>query len=452
MSGRTTLLTLWLGFSISAAAPASDGPTVHWPQFRGPAARGIAEGAGTPTTWDVEKGENVRWKQAIPGLGHSSPAIWGDRIFLTTAVAGEKEASVRTGLYGDIESVDENYPHKFQVICLDKKTGRILWTQTAHEGVPKVKRHLKGSHASCTVATDGRHVVAFFGSEGLFCYDFEGKLLWKRDFGIIDSGYFAVPTAQWGFASSPVIFEGRVIIQADGQKDSFVAALDVRDGRDLWKTPRQEVPTWGTPTVHRSGGRTQVICNGWKHIGGYDFETGKELWKLVGGGDIPIPTPIVAHDLIFIANAHGRMGPVYAIRLNAEGLIEAPEPGTENQHIAWWNDRVHDYMHTPIVVGDELYTCRTEGILNVFDARTGEKRYGKRLGTGGSSFTASSVAADGKVYIVNESGDVFVVKAGREFELLATNSMGDVCMATPAISEGVIYFRTQKSLIAVGAK
>lgn len=453
MVGRNVRRCVASALLLGALAAAhADAPEKNWPQFRGPGASGVAEGFKTPVTWNIERGENLRWKQAIPGLGHSSPAIWGERIFLTTAVAEGKDEGLRTGLYGDIESVNENYPHKFQVICIDKKDGKILWTQTAHEGVPKVKRHQKGSHASCTVATDGKHVVAFFGSEGLYCYDFDGKLLWKRDFGVIDSGYYVVPSAQWGFSSSPVIFENRVIIQADGQKDSFVAALNIADGHDVWKTARDEVPTWGSPTVYRQDGRTQVICNGYKHIGGYDFATGKEVWKLVGGGDIPIPTPIVAHGLIFIANAHGRMGPLYAIRSSAEGTIVPPDPGSENQNIVWWNDRAHDYMHTPIIVGDELYTCRTEGVMTAFDARTGAKLYGKRLGKGSASFTASSVAADGKIYFTDEDGDVFVVKAGKEFELLATNEMGEVCMATPAISEGVLYFRTQKSLIAIGAR
>lgn len=426
-------------------------PGQNWPQFRGEQASGVSEGKPTPVDWSIESGRNVRWKTAIPGLGHSSPVAWGERIYLTTAVRdADAEAPLKVGLYGDIEPVSDEGPHRWQVLCVERGSGAIVWTQTACQGVPKIKRHPKSTHANSTPATDGRHVVAFFGSEGLFCYDADGKLLWKLDLGLLDSGYYVVPGAQWAFGSSPVIFDEMVIVQCDVQGESFLAAYHLRDGRELWRTRRAEVPTWSTPTVHRVGDRTLVLVNGYRHIGGYDARTGAEVWRLTGGGDIPVPTPVVAHDLVFITNAHGPMHPVYAVRLTATGDVTPASEQDPGPAVAWWRRTRGNYMQTPLVYGDLLYCCRDDGILSVFQARSGESIYRKRLGSGGSGFTASPVAADGKVYFTSEEGEVFVVKAGATFELLATNPLGEVCMATPAISDGTLYFRTRGHLIAIG--
>jgi outer membrane protein assembly factor BamB len=440
-------MTAWLCFS--AIAVAGDPSGVQWPGFRGPNASGVADGFPTPTTWSVAGGENIRWKTPIPGLGHSSPAIWGDRVFVTTAVGGEKDSALRVGLYGDIAPVAEDAEHSWRILCLDKKTGKILWDREATRGLPKVKRHPKATHANSTPATDGRYVVAFFGSEGLYCYTVEGELVWKKGFGVLDSGYYAVPAAQWGFGSSPVIHQDMVIVECDVEKDSFLTALNIKDGSVLWRTPRDEVPTWGTPTVHVGADRQQVIVNGYKHLGGYELTTGKELWKMKGGGDIPVPTPVVAHDLIFITNAHGSAAPVYAVRTSATGEIAVSEAEPSNAHVAWSNLKIGNYMQTPLVYGDLLYCCRDSGILACYDARTGEKKYRERLAEG-VGFTASPVAADGKLYFTSEEGDVYVVQAGPEYKLLATNKMGEICMATPAVSEGNLFFRTQGHVVAIG--
>ncbi|MFN3649532.1 MAG: PQQ-binding-like beta-propeller repeat protein [Armatimonadota bacterium] len=428
------------------AAPAA----AHWPSFRGPNASGVSPVRGLPLKWDAAAGTGVRWKTPIRGLGHSSPVVWGDRVYVTSAVSGKENPELKVGLYGDIRPVEDDTVHRWLVFCLDRKSGKVLWERTAHEGVPKVKRHTKATQANPTMATDGKHAVAFFGSEGLYCYAPDGKLLWKKDFGVLDSGYFMVPAAQWGFASSPVIHDGVVVVQCDVQKGGFVAALDVRNGSELWRTPRNDVPTWGTPTVHTANGRTQVIVNGWKQIGGYDLKTGAELWRLTGGGDIPVPTPVVAHDLIFITNAHGRMAPIYAIRLDAKGDISLPEGATTNAHVAWSTHREGGYMQTPIVYGDHLYVCRDNGALSCYEARTGARVYQERLGTGRTGFTASPVAADGRLYFTSEDGDIYVVKAGEKFELLSVNPMGEVCMATPAIAPEMLVFRTQAHMVAVG--
>jgi len=365
---------------------------------------------------------------------------------------GLANPELKVGLYGDIHPFEDNTVHKWIVYCIDKRTGKILWEQVAYKGVPKVKRHPKATHASCTPATDGEHLVAMFGSEGLYCYSMDGKLLWKKDLGVLDSGYYKAPEMQWDFGSSPVIFQDKVFLQCDVQKGSFVAAFSIKDGRELWRTPREEVPTWSTPTVYQSGGRTLLLVNGYKHVGGYDAATGKEIWRLTGGGDIPVPTPIVAHDLVFITSAHGPVSPIYAIRPSATGDISLAENTTSNQHIAWSVPRDGAYMITPLVYGDYLYSSKNNGVINSFEARSGNRVYQERLGDGTTGFTASPVAADGKLYFSSEDGDIYVIKAGPKFEVLAKNSMGEVCMATPAISEGALFFRTQGHVVGIAER
>lgn len=423
-------------------------PTINWPSFRGPHASGVAEGAPTAIKWNVETGENIRWKTAIPGLGHSSPIVWGGKIFVTTAVPASGDAFLKVGLYGDGDSVKDDAPQSWHVLCLDKKSGKILWDKEAVQGVPKVKRHPKASHANSTPATDGKHVIAFFASEGLYCYDMDGELKWKKDLGVLDAGAPGAPDYQWGFASSPIIHDGQVIVQCDIQGDSFLAAFNITDGKETWRTPRDEEPTWGTPTICTSGGRTQIVCNGYQRIAGHDFASGKELWWMKGGGDVPVPTPVVAHDLIFITNAHGSEAPIYAIRPTAEGDITLPAIGESNAHIAWSKSRRGNYMQTPLIYRDHLYMCKDNGIFTIYHAQSGEQTARERVGST-TGFTASMVAADGKVYVTSEEGDVIVLKAGPEYSVMATNELGDIAMATPAISEGIILFRTQKNLIAV---
>ncbi len=420
----------------------------NWPSFRGPFATGIAEGYVTPVSWNAETSENIAWRTEIPGLGHSSPIVWGDRIFVTTAVSEKGDQELKVGLYGNIAPVEDESVHEFRVYCLDKRTGEIQWTHTAHQGVPKVKRHPKATHANSTPATDGKHVVAFFGSEGLYCYDMNGKLLWKKDFGVLDAAFFMVPTAQWGFASSPVIYDGVVVVQCDVLENSFLATLDIESGEEIWRTRREDVPTWSTPTVYAGGERIQIFVNGFKHIGAYDFKTGQEIWRLGEAGDIPVPTPVVAHDLAFFNSAHGKYSPIYAVRLDSKGDISLEPGATANQFIVWSVRRGGAYMQTPLIYGDYLYNLQINGALTCYQATTGEEIYREKVGDQ-ASFSASGVAADGKLYFPSEQGDVLVVKAGPEYELLDSNPMQDICMATPAISEGILYIRSHHYLFAV---
>jgi len=449
-SAAAVLATLLAVAHLSAASPR---PGVDWPQFRGIGAAGIGEGRAIATKWNIADGTNVAWKAALPGLGLSSPVVWGDLVCLTTAISGQKDAAIRPGLYGDIAPVDDSSEHEWRVMCLDKRTGRIAWERTAHKGVPAIKRHTKATHANSTLATDGHRLIAFFGSEGLYAYDLEGRLLWKKSLGVLDAGFFAAPEAQWETGSSPVLHDGVVVLQADVQKGSFLAAFDAKTGRELWRTPRAEVPTWGSPSVHEVAGRKQVIVNGWKHIGAYDLATGKEIWRMRGAGDIPVPTPVVHDGLVYITNAHGKEGaPVFAIRETAKGDITLAEGTTSNEHIAWSYPRDGGYMCTPLVYQGLVYIVKYNGVLNVYDAKTGAKKYQERLAGGTSAFTASPVAADGKVYFANEDGQVLVVKAAPAFELIATNEMASPVLATPAISDGRLLIRTASHLIAIGAR
>ena len=423
-----------------------------WPQFRGPAAAGVVEGRATPVRWDAEKSVNIRWKVPIPGLAHSSPVVWGNKVFVTTAVSVNPKEETRFGLYGDVAPVKEESKHTWKVYCLDKQTGKILWERTAYEGVPKVKRHPKATHASSTPAVDGKHVVALFGSEGLYCYDLNGKLLWKLDLGVLDAGWFYDPDYQWEHASSPVIHKNLVIVQADIQKDSYIAAYDIKTGKQVWKTPREEIPSWATPTVHEGKARAELITNGTKAIRGYDIATGKELWHLTPNSEITTPTPFVAHDLIYVTSGYAPIQPIYAIRPGATGDITLKEGEESNQFIAWSKKRGGPYMPTPIVYGDLLYVCSNQGVMTAYNARTGERVYQQRLADRGGAFTASMVASDGKIYLSSEDGEVFVVKAGPKHELLSVNPMGEVLMATPAISDGIIILRSQSHLFGIAER
>jgi outer membrane protein assembly factor BamB len=441
----TRALSTFASLMLCGAVLAAD----NWPSFRGPGASGVAAGAPAPLTWDVPANKGVKWRVAVPGLAHSSPIVWGKQVCLATAVSSASAAELKVGLYGNIESANDQSPHRFMVNCYDTQTGKPLWERVAHTGVPKVKRHTKSSHASSTLATDGRYIVAFFGSEGLYAFDMAGKPVWKKDFGVLDSGFFMAPEAQWAFASSPIIHGDRVIIQVDVQKDSFVAALDLATGTEVWRTPRADVPTWSTPAVVSQGDTPQVVVNGWKHIGGYDLASGKELWRMHGGGDIPVPTPITSHGLIFITNAHGGKSPVYAVKPSARGDITLKDTETSNAHIEWSAARDGAYMQTPLVYGDLLYVCKDNGVLSVFDVKTGQRHFQARLADGRTGFSASPVASNGRIYYTSEEGDVYVVKAGTTFEQLAVNPLGEVAMATPAIADGVMFFRTRGHLVAV---
>ena len=422
-----------------------------WPSFRGRGARGIAVDQNLPDQWDVPNGQNVRWKTPIEGLANSCPIVWKDKIFVTTAVSSEGNTKLRIGLYGEGDAAGDKSEHSWRLCCVDRQSGKILWQREADKGVPPVKRHLKSSQANSTPATDGKHVVALFNSGGLHCYDVDGKPLWKRELGVLDSGAFNDKDYQWGFASSPIIFQDTVIVQCDIQQDSFLASFEIASGEEVWRVPRDEIPSWGTPTVYETPQCPLLITNATNYVRGYDARSGVERWRLTRNAAITVPTPFVAHDLIFVTSGYRPIQPIYAIKLDATGDISLGDDEESNEHIAWSNDRGGPYLPTPIVYGDYLYTCANNGIVGCHEAKTGKRIYRARCGEGAAtSFTGSLVAADGKIFVTAEAGVTFVIKSGPKFEVLGTNKLGEYCLSTPAIAGGVMVFRTQQHLVAIG--
>lgn len=431
---------LLLAIAAVNAAHAED-----WPSFRGPGAKGVAENPNLPIRWDVESGSNIAWKSDLPGLGLSSPVISGDRVFLTTAVSSNPAMVFEAKLKGERDDRQDKAEQEFRVVALDKATGKILWNQLAVKSAPRVLRHPHNSYASPTPATDGTYLIAFFGSEGLYCYDLKGKLLWKKDLGILDQGAFDVPDYQWGSASSPILWHGKVFLQVDMHKGSFLAAFDAKTGREVWRTERDSKPSWSTPTIIETPTRSELVANGVEHVMGYDAETGKELWRLKGTSMISVPTPFTNDGLIYVFTGYFRyQRRSYAIRPGAKGDITGSK-----ESIAWMREEA-PYLSTPVAAGPYIYAFgnRGSGILNVYDAKTGATVYQQRMGQG-TGASASMIAAGDHVYAINEDGEVFVIKIGPKYEELAVNKMGEPVMATPAASGDTLYVRTASRLVAI---
>lgn len=444
---RLRPLFLWSLVVLSAGAASSVG---NWPSFRGNQASGVADGQNLPDHWDGTRGTNIRWKTRIPGLAHSSPVIWGDRLYVTTAISSRGEATFKHGLYGEGDASPDRSVHQWKLYCLDKRSGRIVWEKIAYTGVPREKRHMKSTYANSTPATDGRYVVAFFGSQGLYGFSAQGDLLWKRDLGVLDVGAYDAPEYEWGTASSPIIYGSKVIVQCDTQKEDFLLAADIATGTTLWKAGRDELPSWGTPNVFTGAGRAELVTNASNFIRGYDPETGKELWRLGGSSKITAPTPVFSEDLIVVASGRRPEAPLFVIRAGASGDITPGQGQSSSQQILWSRQQRGSYMPTPLVYRGFLYVLANQGIFDCYELRSGKELYRQRIAHQGGGFSASPVAADGRIYLPGEDGDVFVVKAGKEFELLSTNPMGERLMATPALSDGTMYIRAEHSVFAIG--
>jgi outer membrane protein assembly factor BamB len=448
-------LTLALGQILPAAADPPESfwasSPGSWPSFRGPQAAGVAPGKDWPLHWNGETGEGIRWRTTIPGLAHASPIVWEDKVIVTSAVTSRDSATYKHGLYGSGDASDDKSVHRWVVIALDKNTGKVLWQTTATEGVPKEKRHIKATYANSTPTTDGFRIVAFFGSQGLYALDMTGRLLWSRDLGRLDVGAYDAPTYEWGTASSPILWQNRVFVQVDTQGESFVMALDAATGETLWRTPRDELPSWGTPTVVETDGEPELVTNGSNFIRGYNPRTGEALWRLGGSSKITAPTPIFQDDRIIVASGRAPERPIFAIRPGQRGDLTLPQGQDHSEAIAWsWRGR-GSYMPTPLIYQGRVYVLANQGIFDAYDLQTGAEVYRQRIPHGGGGFSGSPVAADGKIYLPGEDGDVFVIRAGPEFQVLATNPMGERLMATPALSEGILFVRGEKSLFAVAS-
>ncbi|MDH3403298.1 MAG: PQQ-like beta-propeller repeat protein [Acidobacteriota bacterium] len=403
---------------VAAGAPAADSER-FWPQWRGPLANGVAPHADPPLTWSET--ENVRWKVPVPGRGHGSPVVWGDRVFLLTAVASDP---------GDEGGVTPAGPLRFVVLAVDRRTGATLWERTAAEEVPHEGTHPDGSWASASAVTDGELVVAYFGSRGLHAYDMNGEPLWSRDFGDMAT------RRGFGEGSSPLLAGDLVVVNWDHEGDSFLVALDKRDGREVWRRERDEITSWATPLLVAEGGRQQVVVNATGRVRGYDLETGEPLWEAGGQTVNVVPSPVHGAGLVY-ATSGFRGSALKAIRVaGARGDL------TGGDAVVWSHDRDTPYVPSPLLYGDRLYILKVNsGILTSLDAATGEVRFGPERLPGVEGVYASPVGAAGRVYVVGRGGDTVVLRHGDAFEVLATNHLDDTFTASPALVDGEIFLR-----------
>ncbi len=440
------ILSAFLLTALAAAASpgASAAGDTNWPQWRGPEGSGVSAERGLPEEWGEAK--NVRWKTPLPGKGHSSPVVWGKRVFVTTAVEGAVVPGAKSAVH-KIEGQEWKHPdsigadrkHTFKVIALDRDTGKVLWEQTAWEGTPYDDRHRKSSYAASTPATDGKMVFAYFGAEGLYAYDMSGKLAWKFMPG-------KVGTLGMGAATSPVLHENLVIMQADEEEgqNSYIVGLDKKTGKEVWRTPRKVQVSWATPLLVNTGKRTELIASGTESVISYDPLTGKELWRSKGLESNAIPSPVatMGHDMVVVSTGYPAKL-AYAVRLGASGELK-------DSDIVWRYTKGTAYVPSPILYGDYIYLLTDKGVMTCLDARTGEVKYEGGRVPMPATFTASPVAFDGKILLTSEDGDTFVVKAGPKHEVLRTNSLGEPVYASPAIADGKIFIRGEKHLYAIG--
>jgi outer membrane protein assembly factor BamB len=416
----------------------------QWPQFRGPQSTGVADDPALPETWSATR--NVVWKTEIPGSGWSSPVVWGDRIFLTSVISTVAPEAPKKGLYfgGNREGIPTD-EHRWMVYAVDWKTGKIVWEREVHRGSPRSSHHLKNTYASETPVTDGERVYAYFGNLGLFVFDMEGKPVWSQHWGPFRTRY------GWGTAASPVLHKERVYVVNDNDDQSFLAALDKRTGKQIWRVARDEASNWSTPFIWENGQRTEIITTGTRNVRAYDLD-GKVLWELGGMSSIVIPTPFAQHGLLFLASGYvgDNVRPVFAVRPSARGDISLKESETGNEYIAWYQRQAGPYNPSPLVYGDFYYTLLDRGMMTCHEARTGREIYGKqRMDPETTAFTASPWAYNGKIFALSEDGDTFVIQAGAEFKVLGKNPLDELSMATPAIARGSLIIRTASKLYRI---
>jgi outer membrane protein assembly factor BamB len=434
----------FLSFALVVAAPLpTSAAPPHWSQWRGPDGQGIAREARVPLEWGATK--NVAWKTAIPGRGFSSPVVWGDRIFLTTAVEGEVVSgakAVRHEIDGKEfvhpDGVGADRKHAFKVLALDAKSGRILWERTAWEGTPYDTRHKRGSFAAPTPVVDGKRVYAYFGSEGLYVYVFDGWPAWSwQTPGVASFGV--------GVGTSPVLHGDIVILQCDednGQK-SFIVGLDRRSGKEAWRTPRQVEVSWATPILVKSGGRHELVTAGSQAIIAYDPASGRELWRMKGLESNAVPSPVAGDGIVVVSSGYPTKVAV-AVRPGGSGDI------TGTDRVLWRYDKGTAYVPSPILVGGLLYLVTDKGLVSCLDAKTGKVLYEGGRPPLGASYMASPVAVAGHLLLSSMDGDTVVLKAGPTHEVVRSNPLGEPIAASPAVVGNRLYIRGEQHLFAIG--
>ncbi len=417
----------------------------NWPQFRGVDARGVSDETGLPDRWTAT--ENVAWKTDIPGRGWSSPIVWGNRVYLTTAISFGELAPAQKGLYfgGDRLDPPED-TNQWKVYCLDLVSGEILWDTLLHEGVPAQPIHIKNSYASETPVTDGKHVYIYSGFLGVWCLDMDGNEIWSKE---IEPHKMAFG---WGTAASPMLHEDRLYLVNDNLEDSYLLALDKKTGEELWRVSRDEKSNWSTPYLWENELRSEIITPGSNKVRSYDLE-GNLLWSFTGMSGITIATPYAADGLLIVSSGYvgDRRRPLYAIRPGASGDITLAEDETANDWIAWSHPQAAPYNPTTLVYDNRLYVLYDRGSLACFNLTDGSVIYEQTRITGGGNYTASPWAYNGKIFCLNEDGVTFVVKAGDEFEVLHNNPLAedDMGMATPALVGDRLLIRTSARVYCI---
>ncbi len=440
MSRRASLaIVLWC-----IAAPAVLAET-NWPGFRGPSC-GVVKDEVLPVSWSTT--ENVVWKVDVPGRGWSCPVVWGDRIFLTTVASEGHMEEARKGLYlGGNRDQASGDVHRWIVYCFDWDSGKILWEKTVHTGKPAQPVHVKNTYASETPVTDGQRVYFYFGNVGVFCFDLEGRELWRKSLEPVKMRY------NWGTAASPVLHGDKLFIVNDNEDQSYLLALNKETGQEVFRVNRDEKSNWATPYLWQNAQRIELVTCGTGKIRSYDLN-GKPLWQLGPMSTITIPTPVQNGGLLYVCSGYvgdRKNRPVYAIRRGASGDITLEAEQDSNEYIAWHHKLDGPYNPSPIAYGDYLYVLYDRGTVSCFDGRTGEVIYEKQpLAPDARAFTASPWANDGKLFFLSEDGDTFVVRAGPEFKVLGRNALGEMCMATPAALRGSLVVRTLTKLYRIG--
>lgn len=434
--------------SVATGGESSASSHAQWPAFRGNGARGLAEGQNLPSVWSET--ENVRWKKRIPGLAHAAPIVWGDTLFVVTAENGEAEPTLRIGLFGDIESIGDLNEQTWSIMAYDVQTGAQKWRKVASTGKPKNDRHSKSTHANSTPVTDGKHLVVLLGSEGLFCFDLSGRLMWRKALGLLEGSWFYDEKVHWGHGSSPVIDGDRVYLQVDRARNAFVAAYALADGKELWKTDRNEIPSWSTPTVVHHKGGSELITNGTNAIRGYDAKTGSLLWWLDGNSEIAVPTPFEHQGRIVVTNGYRPIQPIYVFLPGARGDITLKKDSDQNDpHVVWHTERGGPYLPTPVAYNGLLYVVDNRGTLSCYDIATGERHYRQRMDRG-LAVTASPLVVDGKLLVFCEYGETYVIQTGTTYQRLGVNKIDDHLLATPAVAAGMLFLRGEDHLYAIG--